>query len=151
MSPAELPLRDVHLPPAPPWWPPAAGWWWVGAAVLLLLAALLWLAYRRHARRRRWQRQFDLELAAAGTPADRVAAMSGLLRRAARRVEPGADTLREEAWLALLDGRKGSAFSAGPGRVLLEGGFRADLSTAEVARLEPLARQRFLQLMAGRR
>jgi len=151
MSPTELPLRDVHLPPTPPWWPPAQGWWWVGAALLLLIAALVWLAWRRHARRRGWRLQFDRELAVAGSTTDRVAAMSGLLRRAARRIEPGADTLRDEAWLRLLDGRKGQAFSAGSGRLLLEGGFRANLAPAEVARLEPLARERFLQLMAGRR
>jgi len=151
MSPAELPLRDVHLPPTPPWWPPAQGWWWVGAALLLLVAVLLWLAWRRQARRRGWRLQFDRELAAAGPATARVAAMSSLLRRAARRIEPGADTLRDEAWLRLLDGRKGQAFSAGPGRLLLEGGFRADLAAAEAAQLEPLARQRFLQLMAGRR
>lgn len=151
MSPAELPLRDVHLPPAPPWWPPAQGWWWVGAALLLSVAVLAWLAWRRHARRRRWRLQFDRELAAADSASARVAAMSGLLRRAARRIEPGADTLRDDAWLRLLDGRKGQAFSAGPGRLLLEGGFRTGLAASDVAELEPLARQRFLQLMAARR
>lgn len=151
MSPTQLPLRDVHLPPPPPWWPPAPGWWWVIGAVLAILGVLGWLAWRRHARRRRWQLQFDRELAAADSASGRVAAMSGLLRRAARRIEPGADTLRDEAWLRLLDGRKGQAFSAGPGRLLLEGGFRADLPERALAALEPLARQRFLQLMAGQR
>ncbi|WP_152413228.1 DUF4381 family protein, partial [Xanthomonas graminis] len=37
MTPQQLPLRDVHLPPAPAWWPPAPGWLLLGAAVLLAL------------------------------------------------------------------------------------------------------------------
>ncbi|HEY0334596.1 MAG TPA: DUF4381 family protein [Stenotrophomonas sp.] len=151
MSPTDLPLRDVHLPASPSWWPPAPGWWWVGAALLLLLAGLAWMAYRRHARQRRWRAQFDREVAAAGSVAGQVAAMSGLLRRAARRIDPHADTLRDEAWLRLLDGRKGQVFSAGPGRLLLEGGFRRDPAAGELAALVPLARARFMQLMAGRR
>jgi len=150
MSPAALPLRDVHLPPPPGWWPPAPGWWWVGAALLLLVAAALWMGLRRRAARRRWASLFERERAAA-TPAAQVGAMSALLRRAARRIDPRADTLQGDAWLQWLDGRKGDAFSRGPGRLLLEGGFRPDVDAAAVAALVPLARQRFVQLMAGKR
>ena len=150
MAPAELPLRDVHLPPPPGWWPPAAGWWWVGAALLLVLAIVLLMVARKRARRRRWERLFQQDSAGA-SPAARIAAMSALLRRAARRLDPHADTLHGEAWLQWLDGRKGNDFSQGPGRALLEGGFRPHASADELAALEPLARARFLQLMAGRR
>jgi len=150
MAPAELPLRDVHLPPAPAWWPPAAGWWWVGAALLCVVAVLLLIVARRRTRRRRWERLFQ-EGSAGATPAARIGAMSALLRRAARRLDPHADTLQGEAWLQWLDGRKRHDFSRGPGRVLLEGAFRPSASDAELTALEPLARARFLQLMAGRR
>ncbi|HYG04783.1 MAG TPA: DUF4381 family protein [Stenotrophomonas sp.] len=150
MSPAELPLRDVHLPPAPGWWPPAAGWWWIGAGVLLLLGALVWLAARRRARRHRWEQLFAGETANASAAA-RVAEISMLLRRAARRSDARADTLQGEVWLQWLDGGKGHDFSRGPGRILLEGGFRPQVDAAELAALEPLARRRFLQLMAARR
>ena len=34
---ANLPLRDVQLPPAPSWWPPAPGYLMIGGVVLLLL------------------------------------------------------------------------------------------------------------------
>lgn len=150
MSPAELPLRDVHLPPPPGWWPPAAGWWWVGLAVLAGLAVVGVLAYRRHQRRRRWVQLFEADTAAHDNAA-RVAAISVLLRRAARRLDPAADTLQGEAWLRWLDGRKGTDFSQGAGRVLLDGGFRPRIEDAELAALAPLAQRRFLQLMAGRR
>lgn len=150
MSPAELPLRDVHLPPPPGWWPPAAGWWWVGAAVLVVLVVLFSIAWRRHARRRRWEHLFARE-SAGDTAVARIAAISALLRRAARRVDARADTLQGEQWLHWLDGPRGRDFSAGPGRILLDGGFRPDGGEAELVALEPIARRRFLQLMAGRR
>lgn len=150
MSPAELPLRDVHLPPPPPWFPPAAGWWWVGAAVLLVAAVVVWLLVRRRARLQRWQQLYAADSVGA-SPSARIAAISVLLRRASRRLHPQADTLQGEAWLQWLDGRKGHDFSRGPGRVLLEGGFRPHTDDGELRALEPVARRRFLQLMAGRR
>lgn len=150
MSPAELPLRDVHLPPPPGWWPPAAGWWWVAGALLLLVLAVFYFVRRRRARLRRWERLFDTDSAAVDN-ATRIAAMSVLLRRAARRLDPAADTLQGDAWLHWLDGRKGTDFSQGPGRLLLDGGFRPRIEDAELDALAPLARRRFLQLMAGRR
>jgi len=150
MAPTELPLRDVHLPPPPGWWPPAPGWWWVGAGVLLLVVVAAALLWRRRARRRRWERLF-VEETRGESAVVRIAAISALLRRAARRIDASADTLAGEAWLRWLDGAKAQGFSAGPGRVLLEHGFRRGGGEAELAALEPLARRRFLQLMAGRR
>ena len=150
MAPAELPLRDVHLPPPPGWWPPAAGWWWAGAGLLCVLAVILFVVMRRRARRRRWQQLFEQDSVGA-TAAVRIGAISALLRRAARRLDPQADTLQGEAWLQWLDGGKGKEFSRGAGRILLDGGFRPHASDAELAALEPLARKRFLQLMARKR
>jgi len=150
MAPSELPLRDVHLPPPPGWWPPAPGWWWLGAGLLLLVAIAVAISWRRRARLRRWERLF-VEESRGDTAVARIAAISALLRRAARRIDRNADTLTGEAWLRWLDGPKAQAFSAGPGRALLDHGFRPRGGEAELAALEPLARKRFVQLMAGRR
>ena len=150
MDPSRLPLRDVHLTAAPSWWPPAPGWWLVAAA--LVAAALAWIGWRawRAARRRRWARWFDASSAEGGLP-ERLAAMSGLLRRAARRYRAGAERLQGEDWLRFLDGTAGARFSHGPGRLLLEGGFRRRLDDGEFAAVSALARARFLELMEGRR
>ena len=149
MTPQQLPLRDVHLPPAPPWWPPAPGWLLLGAALLLALCVALGLWAWRLARLRRWQRQFDAALGSGAAPAQ-VAAVSELLRRAARRRDPAAAALQGEPWLRFLDGGKRQDFSAGPGRVLLDGGYRRELDRAQLQALLPLARRRFLALMARR-
>jgi len=53
MSPAELPLRDIHLPEPVGWWPPAPGWWALLALALAGAAAWGWLAWRRRTRVRR--------------------------------------------------------------------------------------------------
>lgn len=159
MQGGELVLRDIHQPPAPSWWPPAPGWWLLAAALLAVLLVLGAWRQRRRRRRRAIEALFDGAIAAAPSPAAEVAAMSELLRRAARRRDPQADTLQGEAWLAFLDGdtaRKGKrggresadAFSAGPGRLLLEGGYRRDTDPRAVAALRGLARARFLQWMA---
>ena len=152
MAMQDLPLRDIHQPPAPPWWPPAPGWWWLAAAVLVLVAFAVrwWLRARR--RRAAIVRLFDERLRAAATPVERIAAMSELLRRAARRRDPAADRLQGDAWLAFLDGDKvPRSFSEGAGRVLLEGGFRREVDAADADVLLPLARGRYLELMALRR
>lgn len=141
MADPSLVLRDIHQPPAPPWWPPAPGWWLLAAIVLLAIGAWVWWAARRRRRRRAIAATFDDTVAAAGTPAAQVAAMSELLRRAARRLDPGADRLQGEAWLALVD------LPDGPGRLLLEGGYRREVEPQQVEALRPLVRARFLQWM----
>src|SRR5690606_33567035 len=149
MDPARLPLRDVHLPPAPGWWPPAPGWWWLAAVVVLIVLLVagwrLWLARRR----RRWTGWF-LAQAGSGSPAARLEAMSALLRRAARRAQPGAERLQGEAWLEFLDGGQGLEFRTGPGRLLLDGGFRRQVDATAVDAVATLAHARFLALMAQR-
>ncbi len=146
-----LQLRDVHLPAAPGWWPLPPGWWLViGACALMALLAWAWHVRRRRLRRR-WQQHFATALAAAVTPADEVAAMAELLRRAARVRAPGAELLQGTAWLQFLDAPENSEFSAGGARLLLDGGYRREVDAAAVARLRPLACGRFVQLMTGLR
>ena len=88
MNPGDsLPLRDIHLPVAPGWWPPAPGWWLLGGLLLAMLAAGGVMAWRRARRRHALLRMFDQRVDAAADPAARVAAISELLRRAAREQE----------------------------------------------------------------
>ena len=150
MQAQDLVLRDVHVPAAPSLWPPAPGWWLV-AAILLLAAAGVW-AVRRWRRRRlqAWLGLFDG--ACSGVrPSEQVAGVSELLRRAARRVDAGADRLQGEAWMRFLDGEKRKDFSEGAGRLLLEGGYRREVDAAEWETVRELARKRFVELMAKRK
>ena len=50
IDPAEIPLRDIHLPEPISWWPLAPGWWIIVGG-LLALAILGFLAWRFYARR----------------------------------------------------------------------------------------------------
>jgi hypothetical protein len=147
-APASLPLRDIHLSPAPSWWPPAPGWWVLAAAIAVVLAVGFAIHWRRQRRRRALQRLFDDTVAAAPTPAARVAAMSELLRRAARRIDPSADSLAGDDWLRFLDrGSEAQMFQSPAGAVLLEGAFRRDVQDQDVEALRRLARERFLAWM----
>jgi hypothetical protein len=150
MQAQDLVLRDVHVPPAPSWWPPAPGWWLVAGAIALSFAMLWWIRRRHRSRKLAWQKLFD-DACRGAAPAAQVAAISELLRRAARRVDKQADRLQGEDWLRLLDGQKHKAFSEGAGRLLLEGGYRREVPAAEFAAAKALARARFLELMAGRK
>lgn len=148
MQAENLPLRDIHTATQPPWWPPAPGWLLVAAVVLAVAAVLcaLWLRLRR--RRRAVARLFDDALAQADTPAAQVAAMSELLRRAARRIDPQADRLEGEDWLRFLDaGLRQPVFAAGAGAVLRDGAFLREVSPTEVEGLREVVRARFLEWM----
>ena len=147
---ATLPLRDVHLPAAPGWWPPAPGWWLLVASILAALLLLVMIWSRRQRRCRQWQTLFDEGVAAAGTPAARIAAASELLRRAVRHCAPQSVHLQGEAWLRYLDGEKAHDFSEGVGRLLLDGGYRRDVEAAHAAQVCMLARARFIALMKVR-
>ncbi len=150
-APDPLPLLDVHLPPSPSWWPPPAGWWLVLLAITLVVAVVWYRRRRAHRQRVEMERLFDAGVdAAEGFPA-RIAAMSELLRRAARRSEPSAVRLAGDAWLQFLDqGQPVPVFSAGAGRTLLEGGFRRDVGEQEYAALRGIVRVRFVELMQGK-
>lgn len=151
---ANLPLRDIHLDLAPAWWPPAPGWWMLLGAVLLVAAIWGTWWWRRRARRRAVRRLFDTALETATTPAAQVAAMSELLRRAARRVRPDADRLPDAQWRVLLQqGDEGVALDAASARLLVEGGYRPEVQPRDVEALRALAWRRFEHWMqaGGRR
>lgn len=158
MGGSALVLRDIHSLPAPPWWPPAPGWWLLAAVLLALIVAVAWVGQRRRRQRQAIIELFDRSVDAAGSPAAQVAAMSELLRRAARRRDAAADRLQGEAWLAFLDAqsrsRRGAAasddFSRGHGRLLLDGGYRRDVAAADVQALRTMVRARFLQWMGAK-
>ncbi len=144
----DLILRDIHQPPAPPLWPLAPGWWWVLAILLAIgVATFVWLRRRRQ-RRIAIERLFDDAMDAAPDAPSQVAAMSALLRRAARRQRADADVLDGDDWLAALDaGAKLPLFQSGIGRLMLDGGYRKDLDPADVDVLRGIARTRFLEWM----
>lgn len=152
MQPGGLVLRDLHSTPPPPWWPPAPGWWIVLAVLLLALGVAAWRWQRRRRYRAALLRLFDDGVRVANTPAAQVAAMSELLRRAARRIDADADTLQGDAWLRFLDrGMPTAAFTHGAGSLLRDGGYRREVPMHEVEALRPLARARFIDWMARAR
>ncbi len=143
-------LRDIHLPPAPSWWPLAPGWWVLAAVVL---CALVWIALRLLKRWRYRRRidailgQFDRDTAANIDPATALLAASAILRRAARLRNPDASQLEGEAWLRFLDaGDDQHPFSAGSGRLLVDGAFRPVLD-AEAARSAISAARKRLRVL----
>lgn len=147
----DLSLIDIHEPAPPPWWPPAPGWWIVAGLVLLALLFLGWRRWQRKAMRRRAEALFDGTLARASLPAQRIAAMSGLLRRASRRRDAAADRLQGEDWLRFLDaGAPQPVFVEGIGRALLDGGFRRDAGDIDIDVLQRAVRARFLDWMVPR-
>lgn len=148
-TPIRLP-HGVHEGVAPAWWPPAPGWWLVLALVLAVAALCAWRVAHGRRRRAAILRLFDQALARAGTPAERVAAISELLRRAARRKDAGADRLEGDDWLRFLDdGMAHPVFVAGPGALLRDGAFRGDVRGDEAEALRVVARQRYLDWMQG--
>lgn len=151
MSAVMLVLRDVHQPPAPSWWPPAPGWWALAAVIVLVAAAATWWVMRRRRRRARILALFDDAVAAADSPVAQIAAVSELLRRAARSRNQAADRLQGEAWLQFLDeGDESAPFSRGVGRLLLDGPYRAVADPDHARALQALARKRFCNWMGVR-
>lgn len=60
MDPADIPLRDIHVPDPVSWWPLATGWWVViilsVLAIVIAIALVAWL--KRHRVRRAAVREF---------------------------------------------------------------------------------------------
>ncbi len=107
-DPANLPLRDIHLPAPPSWWPPAPGWWVLTA--LAITVPLAWLAWRHLRRRTALRRAALQELEAlrrlADDPARLAQEASLLLRRISLAFDPARThvTVTGDAWLARLRG-----------------------------------------------
>jgi len=146
-----LPLKDVHPGPTPAWWPPAPGWWLLGGILLLVAGGAWWWLRRRRRRRAAILRLFEDSVNGAGSPAQQVAVMSDLLRRAARRKDALADRLQGDDWLRFLDqGMSPPVFEHGPGALLRDGAFRRDTDAAAAGALRSVARQRYLTWMLGK-
>ena len=121
-------------------------------AALVLVVAAIWVwQWRARRARQRWLELFDAEVDQAGSPVLQVAAIASLLRRAARRYQPGAERLQGPAWLAFLDENNSRAFSDGDGALLLDGGYRPSVDAEAAQRLRVLARRRYLSLLTERR
>lgn len=147
---SQLQLRDIHLPPEPSWWPPAPGWWLL--AVLLLVSAVLlarwaWRCVRARRRLARLMAEFDA-VAGLVDPGARLAAISQLLRRAARLRDPRAANLQGDDWLRFLDQVDDWQPSATDRwRVLLDGPYQPQIDPAAVDALIEVARARFHNLV----
>lgn len=130
MDPAELPLRDIHLPEPVSWWPPAPGWWLLGALVMLVAAAVWlgrrwWRRRRLHPRRhaRRALAEIRASYARHADDTRLIRELSACLRRVALTVAPRSEVagLTGEAWLAWLDRfHEQRPYQTGPGRVLAD-------------------------------
>jgi Domain of unknown function (DUF4381) len=123
-------LRDIHLPHAA-WWPPAPGWWLLALMLALAAAAGVWWLRRRARLRplRAALREIDHIEGAFPNGDDRArfaAACSQLLRRVARRIEPGAASLYGERWRTFLHVHAPGEAAAAPLDALLDAPFRAD-------------------------
>jgi len=123
---SQIPLRDIHLPPAIGWWPPAPGWW-ILLGLILAGAVAAWLRYRSRYRERaalKGLKAIAGALAAGSDPVLCVQRISMILRRFAMSldIELPVAGLTGEAWLRFLDSRwPRDEFSAGIGRVLIFG------------------------------
>ena len=146
---AALPLRDVQLPPAPSWWPPAPGYLMIGVAVVLVLLVISVVMWRRRRRRQRWLQLFDRELEKATDAAAELAAIAGLLRRAARHAKPGSESLRDDAWWQRLDPQ--GALPGAQRSLLAEGAYRPRVNSNDVAAVRRWARARYLAMLLERR
>lgn len=140
MDPAQIPLRDLHLPAEIGWWPLAPAWWVLITIASAAALCYLWLFYRRW-RADRGRRIALRELAAIEAQyAESHNAMqlaknlSELLRRALlayapRKVVAG---LTGDQWLTWLDqGLDEAVFAKGHGRLLGSLPYRSPEQTTE--------------------
>ena len=142
MNPAEIPLRDLHLPALTGWWPLAPGWWVLIGLALCGLGYLAWQTiqrFRRNAPRRRALSQLRYLRAEYTWSGDAVLLgirLSELLRRAMLAYAPRGEVagLTGSSWLEWLDrGMAHRAFTDGPGRHIESLPYRkADVDTDDV-------------------
>src|SRR3546814_19780271 len=87
-----LPLKDIHLPPAPGTWPLAPGWWLALAVQVFALIAIgrwWWARHQRRVRHRQLEQLFARCTAAPQSPTARLAQRSQLLSPAGPRGRTG--------------------------------------------------------------
>ncbi len=133
-APADLGLRDIHLPEAVGWWPPGIGWWLI-LFILVTAAVLAPYAWRRY-RRGRWRRQalrewgrLQQQWRSRQDTAQLAAELSVLLRRVSLVCYPRDQVagLAGQRWLALLDQPLGgNEFQRGLGRCLQNGPYEPE-------------------------
>ena len=155
MNPADIPIRDLHLPAEPGFWPLAPGWWVVMAVLVLLLVTAIVALYRQQRRSRarrfalRCVDQAMVEFRTHGNAVMLSTALSDVLRRAMLAYSPRRDVagLTGEAWADWLDrGLPQPLFSHGPGRALLSLPYRHPRSKAEDIDVDGLVRAVRLRL-----
>ncbi len=163
MDPAQIPLRDLHLPEAVGWWPLAPGWWVVIAMAIVGLGFLLraWLRMRARGAARRYAlsqlKRIEKDYEQRRNPVEFGVQLSELLRRTMLAYAPRHDVagLTGDAWLAWLDRDLAQpVFSAGPGRQIVELPYRdpqAPLEATDVDRLVAAVRHRVATPVGGRR
>ncbi len=159
-SPADLPLRDIHLPEPVSWWPLAPGWWILLGALLIAFAAGWWL-YKRW-RQRRILRELDTKLETIKQDyqqhhdgAKTVSQLSVLLRRACISFFPRKDvaSLTGKDWLAFLDRISNSHdYSEGAGKLLLDAPYKpaGAIDEAQIAPLLKLVEHTLQQAYRSR-
>ena len=143
-----LPLKPIHLPPAPGWWPPAPGWWLLALLTLILLGLCVWW-WRRWRARRQKQQWLTAELARLAD-SHKAADLHRLLRRAILPLLP--PQAHEPDWQATLTHLAG----AQPVAALLQlesARFQPDvrLSTEALEQARPLLMLTLLQPRKARK
>ena len=108
--PADLELRDIHLPDPVSWWPPAPGWW-ILVAILLLILLIAYITrriYRSRALHRSVLSEIEnikKEYQAHRNQYALIQSLSTLLRRSCISFYPRQESasLTGENWLHYLD------------------------------------------------
>lgn len=146
-DPANLPLRDIHLPDPISWWPIAPGWWMASLLLVILVCLCVYLIhrYRHHKISALYLAKEELEkikidFEQQQDKRELVKALSELIRRISisvfRRQEVAGLTGKE--WLVFLDRYSGNnEFNEGIGRVLIEAPYQAkpDFNSSELIEL----------------
>jgi len=133
-------LRGIRIPEPVSMAPQTAAWWVLFAVLALLVIVLALLAVRRW-RKNQYRRDALTRLDGLGP--DELAQLPELVKRVALDAWPREEVARlsGEPWLAFLDRSLGggTAFTAGPGRVLPALAYDGDLSPTGAASDELVA------------
>jgi hypothetical protein len=148
MDPAQLPLRDIHLPNPVSWWPPAIGWWCLLALIILIvIVGIKLFQYRNKIKyspanmAKQSLQSIRSKYIQDGDTQYLIREISSLMRRLCISIFPRQQTasLVGDDWLLFLDesmkhSTKGhmskshpesvNLFTEGVGRVLSEGPYR---------------------------